>query len=152
MKTLVEANYLRWESRGEFLELDASFEQLHDFAGNKGAKVLADSLDKATGLLLENEKGPARKVGQLDNRGSHFYIALYWAQELAAQTADAALAAKFAPLAAKLAAEESTIVAEFTAVQGQPADIGGYYAPEVAKVTEVMRPSATFNAALATLR
>ncbi len=151
VQQLVKENYLRWDSLGEFLALAASFEHLAGFAGNKGAQVLADTLDKATGSLLENEKSPARKVGQLDNRGSHFYIALYWAQELAAQTADAALAAKFAPLAAKLAAEEATIVAEFTAVQGQPADIGGYYAPDAAKTTAVMRPSATFNAALASL-
>jgi isocitrate dehydrogenase len=151
VQQLVKENYLRWDSLGEFLALAASFEQLSEFAGNAGAKVLADSLDKATGLLLENEKGPARKVGQLDNRGSHFYIALYWAQELAAQTADPALAAKFAPLAAKLGADEAKIVAEFTAVQGHPADIGGYYAPDTAKTTAVMRPSATFNAALATL-
>ena len=151
VQQLVKENYLRWDSLGEFLALAASFEHLAEFAGNKGAQVLANSLDKATGLLLENEKGPARKVGELDNRGSHFYIALYWAQELAAQTADPALAAKFAPLAAKLGAEEATIVAELTAVQGKPADIGGYYAPDTAKVTAVMRPSATFNAALATL-
>ncbi|MEZ5272860.1 MAG: NADP-dependent isocitrate dehydrogenase [Ilumatobacteraceae bacterium] len=151
VQQLVKENYLRWDSLGEFLALAASFEQLAAFAGNKGAQVLADTLDKATGSLLENEKSPARKVGQLDNRGSHFYIALYWAQELAAQTADPALAAKFAPLAARLAADEATIVAELTAVQGQPADIGGYYAPDAAKTTAVMRPSTTFNAALATL-
>ena len=151
MQQLVKENYLRWDSLGEFLALAASFEQLATFAGNKGAQVLADTLDKATGSLLENEKSPARKVGQLDNRGSHFYIALYWAQELAAQTADPALAAKFAPLAERLAADEAAIVGELTAVQGQPADIGGYYAPDAAKTTAVMRPSATFNAALATL-
>ena len=151
VQQLVKENYLRWDSLGEFLALAASFEQLAAFAGNKGAQVLADTLDKATGSLLENEKSPARKVGQLDNRGSHFYIALYWAQELAAQTADPALAAKFAPLAERLAADEAAIVGELTAVQGQPADIGGYYAPDAAKTTAVMRPSATFNAALATL-
>ena len=151
VQQLVKENYLRWDSLGEFLALAASFEQLAAFAGNKGAQVLADTLDKATGSLLENEKSPARKVGQLDNRGSHFYIALYWAQELAAQTADPALAAKFAPLAARLAGDEAAIVAELTAVQGQPADIGGYYAPDAEKTTAVMRPSATFNAALATL-
>ena len=151
VQQLVKENYLRWDSLGEFLALAASFEQLATFAGNKGAQVLADTLDKATGSLLENEKSPARKVGQLDNRGSHFYIALYWAQELTAQTADPALAAKFAPLAARLAGDEAAIVAELTAVQGQPADIGGYYAPDAEKTTAVMRPSATFNAALATL-
>ena len=152
VQQLVKENYLRWDSLGEFLALAASFEHLAGFSGNKGAQVLADSLDKATGLLLENEKGPARKVGQLDNRGSHFYIALYWAQELAAQTADPALAARFAPLAARLGADEATIVAELTAVQGKPVDIGGYYAPDAAKTDAVMRPSATLNAALATLR
>ncbi len=151
VQQLVKENYLRWDSLGEFLALAASFEQLAGYANNKGAKVLADTLDRATGSLLENEKSPARKVGQLDNRGSHFYIALYWAQELAKQTDDAALAAKFAPLAAKLAAEESTIVAELTAVQGKTVDIGGYYAPNPAKTSAVMRPSATFNAALALL-
>ncbi len=151
VQQLVKENYLRWDSLGEFLALAASFEQLAGYANNKGAKVLADTLDRATGLLLENEKSPARKVGQLDNRGSHFYIALYWAQELAKQTDDAALAAKFAPLAAKLSAEEATIVAEFAAVQGHSVDIGGYYAPDAAKTTAVMRPSVTFNAALATL-
>ena len=152
VQQLVKENYLRWDSLGEFLALAASFEQLAGYANNKGAKVLADTLDRATGLLLENEKSPARKVGQLDNRGSHFYIALYWAQELAKQADDAALAARFAPLAAKLTAEEATIVAEFTAVQGHSVDVGGYYQPDPSKTTAVMRPSATFNAALATLR
>jgi len=152
VQQLVKENYLRWDSLGEFLALAASFEQLAGFAKNRGAKVLADTLDRATGSLLENEKSPARKVGQLDNRGSHFYIALYWAQELAKQTDDPALAAKFAPLAARLTADEATIVAEFTAVQGKGVDIGGYYAPDPAKTSAVMRPSATFNAALATLR
>jgi len=151
VQQLVKENYLRWDSLGEFLALAASLEHLAAFADNKGAQVLADTLDRATGSLLENEKSPARKVGQLDNRGSHFYLALYWAQELAAQTADPALAAKFAPLAAELSAKETAIVAEYTAVQGSPADIGGYYSPDAAKTTSVMRPSATFNAALASL-
>ena len=152
VQQLVKENYLRWDSLGEFLALAASFEQLAGFASNRGAKVLADTLDRATGSLLENEKSPARKVGQLDNRGSHFYIALYWAQELAAQKDDLALAARFAPLAAKLTAEESTIVAELTAVQGKTVDIGGYYAPDATKTSAIMRPSATFNTALALLK
>ena len=118
------------------------------FRSNPGAKVLAATLDRATGSLLEHEKSPARRLGQLDNRGSHFYLALYWAQELAAQTEDPALAERFAPLAAALAEAEGEIVAELTAVQGSPADIGGYYAPDPAKTNAVMRPSATFNAAL----
>ena len=148
VQQLVKEDYLRWDSLGEFLALAASFEHLSDFAGNQGAKVLAATLDRATGSLLENEKSPARRLGQLDNRGSHFYIALYWAQELAAQTDDPALAARFAPLAEALAANEETIVAELTAVQGHPADIGGYYAPDPARTTAVMRPSPTLNAAL----
>ena len=152
VQQLVKENYLRWDSLGEFLALAASFEQLSDFAGNPGAKVLAATLDRATGSLLEHEKSPARRLGQLDNRGSHFYIALYWAQELAAQTDDPTLAARFAPLAEALAASEETIVAELTAVQGQPADIGGYYAPDPVRTTAVMRPSPTFNAALELLR
>jgi isocitrate dehydrogenase len=148
VQQLVKENYLRWDSLGEFLALAASFEQLSDFAGNPGAKVLAATLDRATGSLLEHEKSPARRLGQLDNRGSHFYLALYWAQELAAQTDDPALAERFGPLAATLAANEAKIVEEFTAVQGHPADIGGYYAPDPARTTTVMRPSPTFNAAL----
>ncbi|MFM7616147.1 MAG: NADP-dependent isocitrate dehydrogenase [Actinomycetes bacterium] len=148
VQQLVKENYLRWDSLGEFLALAASFEQLADFAGNPGAEVLAATLDRATGSLLEQERSPARRVGQIDNRGSHFYLALYWAQELAAQTDDPALAARFAPLAETLAAQETTIAAELIAVQGAPADVGGYYAPDPAMTTAVMRPSATFNAAL----
>ena len=112
------------------------------------AKILSDTLDAATGRLLENGKSPARRLGQIDNRGSHFYIALYWSQALAEQTDDPELAAKFAPIAAELSANEQTIVDELLAVQGQPADIGGYYAPDAAKATAVMRPSPTFNAAI----
>ena len=148
VQQLVKENYLRWDSLGEFLALAAAFEQLADFAGNPGAKVLAATLDRATGSLLEHERSPARKVGQIDNRGSHFYLALYWAQELAAQTEDPELAARFTPLAEALASEEATIAAELIAVQGAPADIGGYYAPDPAMTTAIMRPSATFNAAL----
>ena len=119
--------------------------------GNVSAKILGDTLDAATGLLLSNGKSPARRLGSLDNRGSHFYIALYWAQALAGQTDDPALAAKFAPLAAALEANEQTIVDELGAVQGSPADIGGYFYPDAVKANAVMRPSQTFNDTLATL-
>jgi isocitrate dehydrogenase len=148
VQQLVKENYLRWDSLGEFLALAVSFEHLGSVTGNARAQVLADTLDAATGQVLENGKSPARRLGQIDNRGSHFYLALYWAQELAAQTGDADLAARFAPLAAELSANEQTIVDELLAVQGQPADIGGYYAPDAAKATAVMRPSPTFNAAI----
>ncbi|MFM7061061.1 MAG: NADP-dependent isocitrate dehydrogenase [Actinomycetes bacterium] len=148
VQQLVKENYLRWDSLGEFLALAASFEHLAEYAGNPGAKVLATTLDRATGSLLEQEKSPARKVGQIDNRGSHFYLALYWARELATQTDDPALAARFAPLADALAAQETTIAAELIAVQGAPTDVGGYYAPDPGATTTVMRPSPTFNAAL----
>jgi isocitrate dehydrogenase len=113
--------------------------------------VLADTLDRATGTFLENDKSPTRKLGGIDNRGSHFYLALYWAQELAAQSEDSDLAAAFKPLAETLAAQEREIVDELLAVQGSPADIGGYYRPDPAKASAVMRPSATFNEALASL-
>ncbi len=151
VKQLVEENHLRWDSLGEFLALAVSLEDLGLKTGNAQAKILAKTLDAATGKLLENNKNPSPKTGQLDNRGSQFYLAMYWAQELAAQTDDAALAAKFAPLAQALAAQEATIVAELAAVQGKPADIGGYYMPDTAKLDAVMRPSATFNAALASV-
>jgi isocitrate dehydrogenase len=144
----VAENYLRWDSLGEFLALGESFRHEAE-AGNARAGVLADTLDRATETLLDENKSPARKVGQIDNRGSHFYLALYWAQELAAQTDDAEAAALFAPLAEKLAASESTINEELLAVQGKPADIGGYYYVDKAKTDAVMRPSATFNEALA---
>jgi isocitrate dehydrogenase len=148
VQQLVEENYLRWDSLGEFLALAVSFEHLADVTANPRAQVLADTLDEATGMLLENDRSPARRLGSIDNRGSHFYLALYWAQALARQQVDPELAERFAPLAAELAANEETIVAELLAVQGRPADIGGYYAPDVAKATAVMRPSATFNAAI----
>ena len=151
VQQLVKENYLRWDSLGEFFALAASFEHLGDVAGNRGAKVLADTLDRATGTFLENDKSPTRKVGGIDNRGSHFYLALYWAQELAQQTDDADLAQVFEPLAERLAAEEETIVGELNGVQGSPADIGGYYRPDDAKADEVMRPSTTLNEALASL-
>ena len=148
VQQLVKENYLRWDSLGEFLALAVSFEHLANVTGNARAQILADTLDAATGLLLENGKSPARRLGQIDNRGSHFYLALYWAQALAAQTDDAELAARFAPIAAELSANEQTIVEELLAVQGRPADIGGYYAPDPVKATAVMRPSPTFNAAI----
>ena len=151
VQQFVEENYLRWDSLGEFLALAASLEHLAQRYGDPRAKVLADTLDAANAQFLDNDKSPSRKVGGLDNRGSHFYLALYWAQALAAQDDDAALKAKFAPLAATLAANEATIVAELAAVQGKPVDIGGYYHPDLAMLGQAMRPSATFNAALATL-
>jgi len=152
VQQLVEENHLRWDSLGEFLALAVSLEDLGIKTGNAQAKILAKTLDAATGKLLENNKNPSPKTGQLDNRGSQFYLALYWAQELAAQKDDAALAAKFAPLAKQLADNEQTIVAELAAVQGKPADIGGYYKPDFAKLDAVMRPSKTLNAALASVK
>jgi isocitrate dehydrogenase len=151
VEQLVEENYLRWDSLGEFLALAVSFEHLSQVSGNAQAKVLADTLDEANGLILENNRGPARKVGELDNRGSHFYLALYWAQALARQTVDAALQAKFAPIAQALAENETKIVAELAAVQGAKVDLGGYFKPDAAKLTAVMRPSATFNRIVAQL-
>ena len=151
VQQLVEENHLRWDSLGEFLALAVSLEDLGIKNANARAKLLAKTLDAATGTLLDNNKNPSPKTGQLDNRGSQFYLALYWAQALAAQTEDAELAAKFAPFAKALADNEATIVAEFAAVQGKAVDIGGYYMPDMAKLTEVMRPSATFNSALASM-
>jgi isocitrate dehydrogenase len=148
VQQLVKEDYLRWDSLGEFLALAASLEHLAQFAGNPRAQLLADALDAATGRLLEENKSPARKVGQIDNRGSHFYIAMWWAGALAAQTGDPEMQARFAPLAATLAANEATIDAELLGVQGHPADIGGYYLPDPAKTAAVMRPSATLNAAI----
>ncbi|WP_029251939.1 NADP-dependent isocitrate dehydrogenase [Paraoerskovia marina] len=151
VQQLLEQNYLRWDSLGEFFALAASLEHLSGVAGNRRAQVLAETLDRATGSFLEHDRSPSRRLGGIDNRGSHFYLALYWAQELAAQSQDAALAAAFGPLAEKLVAAESTIVDELAAVQGSPADVGGYYRPDDAKASAVMRPSATFNEALASL-
>ena len=144
-------NYLRWDSLGEFLALAVSFEHMAAVTGNARAAVLAETLDAATGMVLENDRSPARRVGGLDNRGSNFYLALHWAQALAAQTSDADLATRFAPVAAALSENESTIVAELAAVQGSPVDVGGYYATDPALATAAMRPSATFNAAIALL-
>jgi len=146
---LLEENHLRWDSLGEFLALGASLDDMSAKTGNKKAAILAKTLDAATGKLLDNNKGPSRKAGELDNRGSQFYLAMYWAAELAAQTDDQELADHFAPLAEALSENEDAIVAELAAVQGKPADLGGYYAPDVEATTAVMRPSKTFNAVLA---
>ena len=151
VQQLVEENHLRWDSLGEFLALAVSFEDLGIKNDNNKAKILAKTLDDATGKLLDNNKNPSPKTGQLDNRGSQFYLGMYWAQELAAQTEDKELATKFAPLAKALTDNESKIVEELAAVQGKPVDIGGYYLPDMQKMTAVMRPSATFNKALESL-
>ena len=151
VQQLVKENYLRWDSLGEFFALVPSFEQYADFTGNARAKVLADTLDRATATFLNEDKSPTRRVGGIDNRGSHFFLSLYWAQELAAQTEDADLAKAFAPLAETLSSNEQKIVDELIAVQGKPAEIGGYYQPDPAKAAAVMRPSATWNEALASL-
>jgi isocitrate dehydrogenase len=151
VQQLVEENHLRWDSLGEFLALAVSMEDLGLKTGNTKAVLLAKTLDAATGKLLELDKGPKTRTGLLDNRGSHFYIALYWAQALAAQTEDKELQAHFAPLAKALTANEQKIVDELNAVQGKAVDIGGYYKPDMAKVSAIMRPSATFNAALQTV-
>ena len=148
VQQLVEENHLRWDSLGEFLALAVSLEDLGLKTGNAQAKVLSQTLDAATGQLLDNNKNPSPRTGQLDNRGSQFYLALYWAQALAAQTDSPELAARFAPLAKELAANEGAIVAELQAVQGKPVDIGGYYQPDQDKLDAVMRPSETFNQAL----
>jgi isocitrate dehydrogenase len=152
VQQLVEENHLRWDSLGEFLALAVSFEDMGLKNNNAKAVVLAKTLDAATGKLLDTNKNPSPKTGQLDNRGSQFYLAMYWAQELAAQTEDKDLAAKFAPLAKALTDNEKKIVDELNAVQGKPVDIGGYYLPDAKKLEAVMRPSATFNAALASVK
>ncbi len=144
-------NYLRWDSLGEFFALAASFEHLSIVASHKKAKVLADTLDAANGKFLENDKSPGRKLGTIDNRGSHFYLALYWAEALASQHVDEELHRLFVPIAAELAAQEETIVKELLAVQGKPADVGGYYQPDDAKASAALRPSKTFNDILAQL-
>src|SRR5574337_703089 len=149
VKQLVEENHLRWDSLGEFLALGASLEDMAIKTGNGRAKILADTLDAAIGELLENDKSPSRRTGELDNRGSQFYLAMYWAGKLAAQAEDQGLAKHFAALAGALAENEDAIVAELNEAQGEPVDIGGYYAPDHDMTTAVMRPSAAFNAALA---
>ncbi|WP_460357417.1 MULTISPECIES: NADP-dependent isocitrate dehydrogenase [unclassified Pseudomonas] len=151
VQQLVEENFLRWDSLGEFLALAASLEHLGVNYNNPKALVLSKTLDQATGQFLDTNKSPSRKVGNIDNRGSHFYLALYWAQALAAQTEDAALQAQFATLAKTLTENEATIVAELNAVQGKPVDIGGYYHADAELISKAMRPSATFNAAIAAL-
>ena len=148
VKQLVEENHLRWDSLGEFLALAASIEELGIKTNNNKAKILAKALDAATGHLLNNNKNPSTKTGELDNRGSQFYLALYWAQELAKQTEDKELQTKFAPLAKTLADNEQKIVEELRVVQGKPVDIGGYFLPDMKKMAEIMRPSQTFNKAL----
>jgi len=151
VQQLLRENHLRWDSLGEFLALPPSFDLLANAGDNSRARLLGETLDRATGRLLEENKSPSRKTGEIDNRGSHFYLALYWARELAEQDEDSALAERFAPLAERLRSEESTIVEELNGVQGESVDIGGYYRPDPDRVVTVMRPSETFNDALASL-
>ena len=146
IEQFLHEGYLRWDSLGEFLALQASLEHLAQTQGNQKAQVLADALDEANAKFLANDKSPARKVGQIDNRGSHFYLAMYWAEALAAQTADAELAAEFAPVAAAMRENEAKINEELIGAQGKPQDVGGYYHPDSAKAYAAMRPSATLNA------
>ena len=141
-------NHLRWDSLGEFLALAVSLEMLADTTDNPRARLLGETLDRATGSVLEQGRSPSRRVHELDNRGSHFYLALYWANELASQSEDAELAQQFAPLARRLADAEQQIVAELDEVQGAPVDVGGYYRPDPERVAAALRPSATFNALL----
>jgi isocitrate dehydrogenase len=149
VQQFLKENHLRWDSLGEFLALVPSLEMLAERTDNPRAKLLADALDRATGRVLGENRSPSRKTGELDNRGSHFYLALYWAQELAQQTDDADLAARLGPLAQRLAAAESAIVDELNGVQGASVDIGGYYRPDPGRAAAAMRPSATLNDALA---
>jgi isocitrate dehydrogenase len=151
VEQFVAENYLRWDSLGEFFALAASFEHLAIVFRHAPAKVLADTLDTANGKFLENDRSPGRKLGTIDNRGSHFYLALYWAQALACQTVDAKLQTVFIPVAEKLAASEKRIVDELLAVQGRSVDVGGYYSPDEAKASAALRPSATFNSILASI-
>lgn len=151
VQQFLEENYLRWDSLGEFFALAPSYEHISETFGNPKAKILAETLDAATGKFLENDKSPGRKLGTLDNRGSHFYIALYWTQALAAQTQDAELKALFTPIAEELTANEAKIVSELNAVQGTPVDVGGYFLPDEAKANKALRPSETFNQILAKL-
>jgi isocitrate dehydrogenase len=151
VQQFVEEGYLRWDSLGEFLALAVSLEHLSEVNGNAKAKVLADALDAATGTFLDNDKSPARKIGQIDNRGSHFYLALYWAQELAAQNQDADLKAAFSGVAKEMAEKESAIVEELNSAQGAAQQIDGYYQPDEAKTSAAMRPSQTLREALASI-
>jgi len=148
VQQFLEENYLRWDSLGEFLALGVSLEHLSQKFNNAKAQVLSETLDQANGKILDNNKSPARKVGEIDNRGSHFYLALYWAQALAAQTKDSEIQARFTPLAKALAENEAKINEELIAAQGKSVDMGGYYHPNFEKVSKAMRPSATLNAAL----
>jgi isocitrate dehydrogenase len=148
VKQLVEENHLRWDSLGEFLALGVSLEDVSIKTSNKKAKILARTLDEATGKLLDNRKSPTPRTGELDNRGSQFYLAMYWAQALSNQTDDPELKAHFAPLAKALVENEQKIADEFKGVQGKAVDIGGYFMPDPAKTEAVMRPSVTFNAVL----
>jgi len=151
VEQFLEEGYLRWDSLGEFFALAASFEHVGIMFKHEKAKVLAETLDAANGKFLENDKSPSRKVGGIDNRGSHFYLALYWAQELAAQNKDADLKARFTPVAEKLGAAESVIVKELVDAQGKGVDIGGYYQPDEAKAGAALRPSKTLNDILASI-
>ncbi len=151
VQQFLKENHLRWDSLGEFLALGPSLELLADAEGNPGARILAQTLDRATGRVLEDNRSPSRNCGELDNRGSHFYLALYWAQELAAQRDDRALASRLQPLEARLAGDQQRIVDELNAVQGAPVEIGGYYQPDPERVAAAMRPSVTFNEALESL-
>jgi len=148
VQQLLAENHLRWDSLGEFLAIAVSLEHFSQVNNNAKAKILGETLDDATDKLLENSKGPSRKSGELDNRGSHFYLAMYWAQELASQNKDEALKAEFTPIAKQLTEQETTIVKELNDIQGVPTDIGGYYEPNEALINKVMRPSETFNAIL----
>jgi isocitrate dehydrogenase len=151
VQQFVEEGYLRWDSLGEFLALGASLEHLANVTKNKRAQVLADTLDQANARFLESDKSPKRKVGEIDNRGSHFYLALYWAEALAKQTEDTELAQRFGKLSETLSKNEAKIVAELNGAQGKPVDIGGYYRPNEEKASKAMRPSETLNAALSAL-
>jgi isocitrate dehydrogenase len=152
VQQLLQENYLRWDSLGEYLAIAVSIEDLGMKTGNTRAQVLAQALDEANGKILENDKSPQRKVGELDNRGSHFYLAMYWARALAAQSHDTDLRDAFGPIAAQLERDEATIVGELNGVQGRPMDIGGYYHPDPARTARVMRPSATLNAVVDAMR
>jgi isocitrate dehydrogenase len=151
VQQFLKENHLRWDSLGEFLALAPSFELLADKEGNERAGILATTLDRATGRWLEEDRSPSRKAGELDNRGSHFYLALYWAEELAGQQDDAELASRFADLAERLRAQEETIVSELGEVQGTAVDIGGYYRPDPERMARAMRPSQTLNEAIDSL-
>ena len=148
VQQLLEENHLRWDSLGEFLALAVSLEHFSEVNNNAKAKILGQTLDDATDKLLENRKGPSRKSGELDNRGSHFYLAMYWAQELANQNIDEVLKAEFTPIAKQLADNEQAIIKELNDIQGKPTDLGGYYEPDEALINQVMRPSETFNTIL----